>query len=124
MPDIDITTMGGEMPRMVAHLLPQSSATIAKNCHFRHDVITPNNVDAKQGKVFSITPGTIFNYHEDAWFAWNGIVDVIRSPVANGDYPPGEQMENQNCEIAGYCWGRGLIVVDFSASSKSWSMKW
>ncbi|WP_060437922.1 hypothetical protein [Serratia marcescens] len=86
MPDIDITTMGGEMPRMVAHLLPQSSATIANNCHFRHGVITPNNVDAKQAKVFSITPGTIFNYHDDIWFAWNGIVDAIRSPVANDDY--------------------------------------
>lgn len=86
MPSIDITTMGGEMPRMVAHLLPEQASTLARDCHFRHGVITPNTTDAKQSKTFAFTPGTIFNYHDDVWFAWSGIVDAIRSPVANDDY--------------------------------------
>ncbi len=36
MATIDITTMRGTMPRVAEHLLPESNATVAENCHFRH----------------------------------------------------------------------------------------
>ncbi|HFR4115270.1 TPA: hypothetical protein ACHVKA_003293 [Yersinia enterocolitica] len=49
---IDITTMHGEIPRAVPHLLPEQAATIAKNCHFRHGVITSVMVDIDGGKIF------------------------------------------------------------------------
>jgi len=82
---IDITAMSGELPRVVAHMLPQSASCFAQDCHFRHGVITPVKVDTKQSKVFSFMPGIIFNYRDDVWFAWNGIVNAIRSQVANDD---------------------------------------
>ncbi|QKJ87400.1 hypothetical protein PMPD1_2458 [Paramixta manurensis] len=86
MPVIDITTMRGEMPRVVAHLLPQENATVANNCHFRFGVVSPVMADADTGKVFTFKPQTIFHYRDDFWFAWKGIVDVIRSPVAQDQY--------------------------------------
>ncbi|MEI7215259.1 hypothetical protein WCT97_21875 [Pectobacterium versatile] len=86
MATIDITTMRGMMPRIVEHLLPESNATVAESCHFRHGVITPMLDDTDQGKTFTFKPKTIFHYRDNFWFAWNKIVDAIRSPVANDDY--------------------------------------
>jgi hypothetical protein len=86
MPSIDITTMCGEMPRIAAHLLPENASVFALNCHFRHGVISANREDSMQQHAFSFVPGTIFHYRDDYWFAWNGIVDAIRSPVANDKY--------------------------------------
>ncbi|MBW5820526.1 hypothetical protein [Yersinia enterocolitica] len=83
---IDITTMRGEMPRAVPHLLPEQAATVAKNCHFRHGVITPIMADVDGVKTFSLKPTTIFRYRDDYWFAWSDIVDAIRSPVAQDKY--------------------------------------
>ncbi|CNG29853.1 Uncharacterised protein [Yersinia intermedia] len=83
---IDITTMRGEMPRAVPHLLPELAATVAKNCHFRHGVITPIMADVDGVKTFSLKPTTIFRYRDDYWFAWPDIVDAIRSPVAQDKY--------------------------------------
>ncbi|MEQ9721291.1 hypothetical protein ABQG65_08850 [Yersinia alsatica] len=86
MPAIDITTMRGEMPRVAPHLLPEHSAFVARNCHFRHGVITPIMADVETGKTFSLKPTTVFRYHDDNWFAWSEVVDVIRSPVAQDKY--------------------------------------
>ncbi|AJJ62377.1 hypothetical protein AT01_715 [Yersinia aldovae 670-83] len=83
---IDITTMRGEMPRTVPHLLPEQAATVAKNCHFRHGVITPIMADVDGVKTFSLKPTTIFRYRDDYWFAWTDLVDAIRSPVAQDKY--------------------------------------
>ncbi|CNI87939.1 hypothetical protein [Yersinia intermedia] len=83
---IDITTMRGEMPRAVPHLLPEQAATVAKNCHFRHGVITPIMADVDGVKTFSLKSTTIFRYRDDYWFAWPDIVDAIRSPVAQDKY--------------------------------------
>lgn len=83
---IDITTMRGEMPRVLSHMLPDSSATLANNCHFRFGVITPVNDDEKDGVVFSIKPETIFLYRQGKWFTWSGLVDAVRSPVAQDPY--------------------------------------
>ncbi|WP_145517442.1 hypothetical protein [Yersinia mollaretii] len=86
MPAIDITTMRGEMPRVMPHLLPASAATVAKNCHFRHGVITPIKADGDGGKTFPLKPATLFRYRDDHWFTWPGIVEAIRSPVAQDNY--------------------------------------
>ncbi|HDL8056201.1 TPA: hypothetical protein U5E25_001510 [Yersinia enterocolitica] len=83
---IDITTMCGEMPRAVSHLLPEQAATIAKNCHFRHGVITSVMADIDGGKTFKLKPTTIFRYHDDYWFAWTDLIDAIHSPVAQDKY--------------------------------------
>ncbi|MCK8583815.1 hypothetical protein LNQ51_02740 [Yersinia ruckeri] len=86
MPVIDITTMRGEIPRVVAHLLPEQAATVARNCHFRHGVITPMMADENSGKTFSFKPLTLFRYRDNFWFAWRGLVDAIRSPIAQDKY--------------------------------------
>ncbi|ANI31850.1 hypothetical protein PL78_18745 [Yersinia entomophaga] len=86
MPAIDITTMRGEMPRAVAHLLPEQAATVARNCHFRHGVITPMMADGDGGKTFAFKPETIFRYRDNFWFAWRGQVDAIHSPIAQDKY--------------------------------------
>ncbi|MFZ1871481.1 MAG: hypothetical protein WAU54_01610 [Chania sp.] len=72
MPSIDITTMSGETPRIVAHLLSDSSSTHALNCHFRHGVISANREDTVQSHAFSFVPDTIFHYRDDYWFACLG----------------------------------------------------
>ncbi|HBZ9867363.1 TPA: hypothetical protein MND73_004293 [Salmonella enterica subsp. houtenae] len=82
MPYIDITTMRGEMPRIVPAMLPDCAATYAENCHFRFGVITPLQDISATVKQFSVTPKTVFHWRADFWFAWNDIVDAILSPVA------------------------------------------
>ncbi|EHY7438147.1 hypothetical protein K4064_003428 [Salmonella enterica] len=86
MPYIDITTMRGEMPRIVSTMLPDSAATHSENCHFRYGVITPHQSDSPVVKQFAIRPRTLFRYHDDVWFAWTDIVDAVRSPVAQDPY--------------------------------------
>lgn len=86
MPAIDIVSMRGEMPRVLPHMLPDGSAMMARDCHFRFGVITPVNDDGKTGVTFNIKPGTIFLYRQNTWFTWSGIVDAVRSPVAQDPY--------------------------------------
>lgn len=86
MPAIDIVSMRGEMPRVLPHMLPDSSAVMARDCHFRFGVITPVNGDGKTGVTFNIKPETIFLYRQNTWFTWSGIVDAVRSPVAQDPY--------------------------------------
>lgn len=86
MPCIDITTMHGEMPRVLPHMLPDGYSTLAQNCHFRFGVITPVNDDEKSNITFGIKPETVFRYRQDKWFTWPGIVDAVRSPVAQDPY--------------------------------------
>ncbi|EGN3950266.1 hypothetical protein IH009_002240 [Salmonella enterica] len=86
MPYIDITTMRGEMPRIVSTMLPDSAATHSENCHFRYGVITPHQSDSPVVKQFALRPRTLFRYHDDVWFAWTDIVDAVRSPVAQDPY--------------------------------------
>ncbi|HFE7542726.1 TPA: hypothetical protein ACGADT_004042 [Salmonella enterica subsp. enterica serovar Newport] len=86
MPYIDITTMRGEMPRVLSHVLPDGFSMLASNCHFRFGVITPVSDDEKSNITFGIKPETIFQYRQDKWFTWPGIVDAVRSPVAQDPY--------------------------------------
>lgn len=86
MPYIDITTMRGEMPRVLPHMLPDGYSALAQNCHFRFGVITPVNDDGKSSVTFGIKPETIFQYRQGKWFTWRGIVDAVRSPVAQDPY--------------------------------------
>ncbi|EIP7651326.1 hypothetical protein LT017_005048, partial [Escherichia coli] len=82
MPYIDITTMRGMMPGVIESMLPDNSAVLAENCHFRYGVITPEHEMSEVEKTFTIKPKTIFHYRDDFWFAWTDVVDVIRSPIA------------------------------------------
>ncbi|EHE7040271.1 hypothetical protein J0Q64_004438 [Salmonella enterica subsp. enterica serovar Newport] len=86
MPAIDIISMRGEMPRVLPHMLPDSFALLARNCHFRFGVITPVNDDVESNVTFGIKPETIFLYRKDKWFTWQGMVDAVRSPVAQDPY--------------------------------------
>lgn len=86
MPAIDIVSMRGEMPRVLPHMLPDGYAALAQNCHFRFGVITPVSDDGKSGVTFDINPETLFLYSRDKWFTWSGIVDAVRSPVAQDPY--------------------------------------
>ncbi len=86
MPCIDITTMHGEMPRVLPHMLPDGFSVLSNNCHFRFGVITPVNDDEKSNITFGIKPETVFRYRQDKWFTWTGIVDAVRSPVAQDPY--------------------------------------
>lgn len=86
MPAIDIISMRGEMPRVLSHMLPDAFALLARNCHFRFGVITPVNDDVESNVTFGIKPETIFLYRKDKWFTWQGMVDAVRSPVAQDPY--------------------------------------
>ncbi|EAP0943031.1 hypothetical protein B7802_07735 [Salmonella enterica] len=86
MPAIDIVSMHGEMPRVLPHMLPDGYAALARNCHFRFGVITPVNDDQKSEVIFDMHPETLFLYSQNKWFTWSGIVDVVRSPVAQDPY--------------------------------------
>ncbi|HCL5312898.1 TPA: hypothetical protein N2G38_005311 [Salmonella enterica] len=86
MPAIDIISMHGEMPRVLPHMLPDGYSALAQNCHFRFGVITPVNDDEKSSVTFGIKPETLFLYSQDKWFTWQGMVDTVRSPVAQDPY--------------------------------------
>lgn len=86
MPAIDIVSMRGEMPRVLPHMLPDGYAALAQNCHFRFGVITPVSDDGKSGVTFDINPETLFLYSQNKWFTWQGMVDAVRSPVAQDPY--------------------------------------
>lgn len=86
MPAIDIISMHGEMPRVLPHMLPDGYSVLAKNCHFRFGVITPVSDDGKNEVTFGIKPDTVFLYSQNKWFTWSGIVDAVRSPVAQDPY--------------------------------------
>ncbi|EDX0374306.1 hypothetical protein GTL21_005111 [Salmonella enterica] len=86
MPAIDIVSMHGEMPRVLPHMLPDGYSVLAKNCHFRFGVITPVSDDGKNEVTFGIKPETLFLYRQHKWFTWSGIVDAVRSPVAQDPY--------------------------------------
>ncbi|EEJ5471817.1 hypothetical protein AU693_004920 [Salmonella enterica subsp. diarizonae] len=86
MPAIDIVSMHGEMPRVLPHMLPDGYSALAQNCHFRFGVITPVNDDQKSEVIFDMNPETLFLYSQNKWFTWSGIVDVVRSPVAQDPY--------------------------------------
>lgn len=86
MPAIDIISMRGEMPCVLSHMLPDAFALLARNCHFRFGVITPVNDDVESNVTFGIKPETIFLYRKDKWFTWQGMVDAVRSPVAQDPY--------------------------------------
>jgi len=82
---IDIVTMRGVTPRVEPHLLSDEVAVVARDCHFDHGVISPIEEDASAGVVLPITPTTLFRYGEH-WFAWNKVVEAMRSPIAQDEY--------------------------------------
>ncbi|EHJ7486043.1 hypothetical protein KBV65_004397 [Salmonella enterica] len=86
MPAIDIVSMHGEIPCVLPHMLPDGYAALAQNCHFRFGVITPVNDDEESSITFGIKPETLFLYRQNKWFTWSGIVDAVRSPVAQDPY--------------------------------------
>ena len=85
MPVLDIVTMRGTMPRVEPHLLSDEVAVIARDCHFDHGVISPLEDDASAGVELPIVPTTLFHYGQH-WFAWNKVVEAIRSPIAQDPY--------------------------------------
>ncbi|MFM5142974.1 hypothetical protein ACEUA0_10755 [Aeromonas veronii] len=60
-------------------------AVIARDCHFDHGVISPLEDDASAGVELPIVPTTLFHYGQH-WFAWNKVVEAIRSPIAQDPY--------------------------------------
>ncbi|HHP5355849.1 TPA: hypothetical protein ACSCXL_000292 [Aeromonas veronii] len=85
MPVLDIVTMRGTMPRVEPHLVSDEVAVVARDCHFDHGVISPIEEDVSAGVVLPITPTTLFRYGEH-WFAWNKVVEAMRSPIAQDEY--------------------------------------
>lgn len=86
MPIIDIATMRGEVPRTADHLLPDSAAVIARDCHFDRGIVAALRGDRQEAKTFPVAPQTIFKYTDQFWFAWRGDVNAIRSPIAQDNY--------------------------------------
>ena len=84
MPYIDITTMRGMMPRVVTSMLPEHSAVLAEDCHFRFGVITPERQISGVEKTFTIKPKTIFHYRDDFCMAGCGGCD----PQSDRSGPP------------------------------------
>lgn len=86
MPLIDIVTMRGMIPRVADQLLPDEAAELAQDCAFDRGIITPLRDDLGLGVQLPFTPKTIFHYYGEFWFAWSGLVEVMRSPIAQDQY--------------------------------------
>ncbi|MFR9719867.1 hypothetical protein ACL00X_10975 [Aeromonas diversa] len=86
MPLIDIVAMRGMVPRVEDHLLPDEAATLAQDCHFERGVVAPIPQDKSLGVVLPMRPTTLFHYYGEHWFAWDRLVDVMRSPIAQDPY--------------------------------------
>ncbi|EKB22369.1 hypothetical protein HMPREF1170_02631 [Aeromonas veronii AMC35] len=83
---IDIVTMRGMVPRVADHLLPDEAATLAQDCHFDRGVLAPLTADKPVGLALPLVPKTLFHYYGAHWFAWNKLVEVMRSPIAQDQY--------------------------------------
>ncbi|MGL4506375.1 MAG: hypothetical protein ACRCUF_11635, partial [Aeromonas sobria] len=83
---IDIVTMRGMVPRVADHLLPDEAATLAQDCHFDRGVLAPLTADKPVGLTLPLVPKTLFHYYGAHWFAWNKLVEVMRSPIAQDQY--------------------------------------
>ncbi|MFM5873199.1 hypothetical protein ACET6Z_18395 [Aeromonas veronii] len=86
MPLIDIVTMRGMVPRVADHLLPDEAATLAQDCHFDRGVVAPLMSDKRVSVTLPLVPQTLFHYYGDYWFAWNKLVEVMRSPIAQDQH--------------------------------------
>lgn len=86
MPLIDIVTMRGMVPRVEDHLLPDEAATFARDCQFDRGSVAPLMQDKQCGVSLPTTPVSLFHYYGDHWFAWDKLVDVMRSPIAQDQY--------------------------------------
>ncbi|RMD60673.1 hypothetical protein D6833_09340 [Candidatus Parcubacteria bacterium] len=86
---IDIAQFAGERPQVHKTKLPVYQAQIARNVVLQSGVLEPLRAD-KFIQPLSSAPGTIFKYRDSAagpvWFEWNGLVDVVRSPVRSDPY--------------------------------------
>lgn len=83
---IEISTMKGEVPRLEPHLLPNETATYAKDCTFERGIIAPLHSDL-DGPVLPITnTQTLFLYAHTHWFTFDKQVSVIANPMAQDPY--------------------------------------
>ncbi|HIF9483126.1 hypothetical protein [Photobacterium damselae] len=78
---INISLMKGMVPRLKPHLLQDSMATIACDCHFEHGIISPIKVD-KWVRNFPDSVKTLFKYNYEHWFTWQKTVEAIHNPMA------------------------------------------
>lgn len=78
---IKLTGFGGEIPRTIPRLLPDSMAQDAFNTKLENGALTP----IRQSKLVSTLAApakTIFKNGE-SWLSWDAYVDVVRGPVAD-----------------------------------------
>ncbi|MGR5115034.1 hypothetical protein [Photobacterium damselae] len=78
---INIPVMRGMVPRLKPHLLQDSMATIAHDCHFENGIISPLRTDSYLQSL-PIRPKTLFKYTDEHWFLWRSDVDAIHNPMA------------------------------------------
>lgn len=88
MSKISLKSFKGLIPSKAARLLPDSSSQVAINCNFASGSATPfrSSVPAHVPQS-SNQINTIYLYTDKnnvkQWLSWDGIVDVVRGPVAN-----------------------------------------
>lgn len=94
MPALRFAQFSGEVPKLLARLLPDSGAQVAENVRLDDGGLTPIR-KARQEHVFEEMSGiqTIYK-HNDTWLAWDTVVHAVPGPVATdrlyytGDGPP------------------------------------
>lgn len=79
---IKLFTFKGETPAYAPHLLPNESATIAKNCQFDGGELNPIMESFITGDTVKTNTKTLFRYEDSYWFSWPEDVDAIKSPIA------------------------------------------
>jgi len=77
----------GIAPKYASHLLPNNSATEAKNCVLTSGEMRPLNDTALVWHPTKVgTIKSIWRYADQYWFHWLEEVDVVESPLANDAY--------------------------------------
>ncbi|CAM3774629.1 Tail fiber protein [Vibrio vulnificus] len=83
---IEISTMKGEVPRLEPHLLPNETATYAKDCTFERGIIAPLYADLNGPTLPIANTQTLFFYAHTHWFTFDKPVNVIANPMAQDPY--------------------------------------
>lgn len=86
MPLIKLQSFSGMMPRYSANLLPETSAVMAKDCHFDDGTLNPVKTNKDTGETVAANTQTLFRYENQYWFTWDHDVDAIKSPIASDPY--------------------------------------
>ena len=88
---ITLNSFGGLSKKLSARMLPESMGVEVNNVDFSHGSLRPMASDSPISVTFSLgspsgSSKTLYKTAQNKWFAFNNVVNVVESPVAEDQY--------------------------------------